>query len=45
VARVGGRAGLGSISTADGYGGLETVGRVHMKEGLGTISRAVWGGG
>jgi hypothetical protein len=40
MARVGGREGLGTISTAVSEGGLLTVGGTGVKEELGSLSRA-----
>jgi hypothetical protein len=44
MARVGEKAGLGTISTAFWDGGLGTVGGTRVKEVLGTLSRAGWEG-
>jgi hypothetical protein len=40
MARVGGREGLGTISTAVWEGGLLNVGDIRVKVALGTVSRA-----
>jgi hypothetical protein len=42
MALVGGSVGLGTITRYHLFAGFRTVRRTSPKEGLGTISRAVW---
>jgi hypothetical protein len=45
MARVGGRAGIGTLAKAGWEGGLVTVVRASVRGGIGTIAGAGWEGG